>query len=395
MASSNRIPVVPDVLRWARESAGFTEGEAAQRLHVAEDRLREWESGIVAPTIVQLRSAAQLYKRPLAVLLLPSPPRDFMPMRDFRRLHAERFARWSPALTAEFRRAVSQREVVLEVLELAPDAVSTLGEQLQIDQTMAADAAGATIRSALAVETPRRGWSTPYDALNFWIGAAEANGILVLHTRGVDVAEMRGFSISERPSPLVALNGSDSPRARLFTLAHELAHLALNDGGLCDLHEVRRHQGAEDDLESYCNAVAASILMNRDSVLADPTVAQAARTYEWSLPELAQFSARYGTSSESFLLRLISLGRATWNLYWKRKPELEVEYQEARRREREAQREGSGGPSFYTVKARDLGHGYVSSVLEAFRSRVLSSSETAEYLDIRFEQIPRLEAALR
>jgi transcriptional regulator with XRE-family HTH domain len=86
MPASDRIPVIPDVLKWARESAGLDPARAAKLVGVSETTLERWETGELQPTIKQLRKAAAKYHRPLAVLLLPEPPHDFDAMRDFRRL---------------------------------------------------------------------------------------------------------------------------------------------------------------------------------------------------------------------------------------------------------------------------------------------------------------------
>ena len=85
MSPSERIAVVPDVIIWARESAGLAPDQAAKKLTVSVSTLDGWETGETPPTIKQLRKAAKTYRRPLAVLLLPSPPTDFLPLQDFRR----------------------------------------------------------------------------------------------------------------------------------------------------------------------------------------------------------------------------------------------------------------------------------------------------------------------
>ncbi|HET9059612.1 MAG TPA: hypothetical protein VFN61_06800, partial [Acidimicrobiales bacterium] len=95
------------------------------------------------------------------------------------------------------------------------------------------------------------------------------------------------------------------------------------------------------------------------------------------------------------LLRLISLGKADWDTYHLRKPEFEQQYEDARQRERERRRASDNGPSYYVVKARDLGHGYITTVLDAYEQRVISSLDAADYLEVRFDQIPKLEEAAR
>src|SRR5687767_11959169 len=132
MAELKRIPVVPDVLIWARKGISLSEEEAARRLQVSQDTLLKWESGELEPTISQLRKAAKLYRRPLAVLLLTEPPVDFDVLKDFRRGDVAN-PDWSHQLHAEFRRALSQREVFLELSELAPDTVPKVEWHLNLE----------------------------------------------------------------------------------------------------------------------------------------------------------------------------------------------------------------------------------------------------------------------
>jgi Zn-dependent peptidase ImmA (M78 family) len=110
---------------------------------------------------------------------------------------------------------------------------------------------------------------------------------------------------------------------------------------------------------------------------------------------LRPLSHRFGASSEAVLIRLIDVNKANWDLYAERKTEFETIYAERRRQEKEKRREREGGPSYYLVKARDLGHAYVSSVLDAYQSRAISSLDVTDYLNVRFEQLPKLRQALR
>jgi len=395
MSRSDRIPVVPAVLKWARESAGLDLPRAAKLSGVSQSTVESWETGNLQPTIKQLRTAAQKYHRPLAVLLLTVAPADFDAMHDFRRLDLAAGHEWSPRLHAEYKRALSQREVLLELAEVSPASLPTPGQQPAIASTAPIEDAGAMLRRALRLDETKPDWSQPLDALKACIRAVEALGVLVVQTQRVDVSEMKGFSVAEWPFPVIALNGGDWPRSRLFTLFHELAHIALNAGGLCDLHEVKGSAGRSEDVEERrCNQVAASALMPSGVFIADPLVSRVGNRHIWTVAELRDVSSRHGASAEAVLLRLVGLGLATWDLYWERKAELDKGYAEARDWERERRRQKKGGPSYYVVHARDLGHGYVTSVLDAFYSRAISSLDVADYLDLRFDQLAKLETAV-
>jgi Zn-dependent peptidase ImmA (M78 family)/transcriptional regulator with XRE-family HTH domain len=382
-----RIVVAKAVLIWARKTARLDEETASKRLGVSVENLLRLETGDVAPTLRQLRLAATAYGRPLAVLLLPEPPEDFDALRDFRAGHEARKGETSHALTVEYRRALMQREVILELADFGavPSAPATPTFAIGLDHP--AEDAGRLVRAWVGVD--RTAWPEPRDALAGWIAATEAQGVLVMQTHRVKPEEVRGFSVSEWPHPVVALNGSEFTRGRLFTLAHELAHLGLNAGGLCDLHEERRSDDLEDRIEMYCNAVAAASLMPRDAVLGVPAIARATAGHAWSTDDLDSLARPFGISAESLLLRLVGLGKATWDLYRGLKPEFQRLYGEAKDR----QRQSEGGPSYYVVKARDLGPGYIRTVLDAYRGRTITSFDVADYLDVRYDQIPRLEAA--
>jgi Zn-dependent peptidase ImmA (M78 family) len=395
MMASKRISVAPEVLEWARRTSGLDASTACKRIQVGEERILAWEMGTSQPTINQLRKMAKTYRRPLAVLLLPAPPKDFEALRDFRRTGDGGSRAWSPALHIEFKRALTQHEVILELAEIAPSSLHAGETRFKLPR-QASEEAGQELRTLLGMDRWKSTvWSDPRSALRTAIEAVEALGVLILQTRDVAISEMRGFSLSEWPYPVIVINGGDWPRPKLFTLLHELCHLAFNSGGLCDLHESHTKKPRDEDrLEHYCNEVAAIALMPRSKMLDDPDVQRGGSQHEWPLEELHRLSERYGASSEAVLLRLVGLQVATWDVYWRRKPELEQAYEDARQQQKDRQRKSKGGPSYFTVKARNLGHGYVNSVLDAFHAHAISSLDVADYLDIRFDQVPKIEQAV-
>src|SRR5437870_2691587 len=76
----------PEVVRWAREAAGFAAWEAAEKLGIPQQRLEAIELGDERFTFPQLRAAAILYKRGIAVFYLPGRPDETRPVADFRRI---------------------------------------------------------------------------------------------------------------------------------------------------------------------------------------------------------------------------------------------------------------------------------------------------------------------
>lgn len=387
--------VEPSVLRWARESIDLSAVAAARKLKLPDDRVEAWESGRERPTVAQLHRAAKLYRRSLGVFFLPAPPEGFDTLRDFRRLEGAGAGAWSPALHADYRRAHTQRDYVLELAELedvTPARDWRLTPLPEGDDAIAAAARGRLLAAA-PLQLPR-GAGSVYDHLNTWVAALETAGVLVMATAGGKVlpSEMRGFSLYFDDIPVIVVNGADAPRGRLFTLMHEYVHLLLHTEGLCDTVTDARATTPDRQLEARCNAIAAAILMPAAAVLARPEVqARRSGSTDWDYATLAAAAAPFGTSAEAMLRRLLTLGRVTSTFYSARRAEFLARYDEEQTRDRP-----SGG-TWYRNTVRDLGKGYVRLVADAHSRRVIDSYTAATYLNAKVSQIPKLAstAALR
>lgn len=199
MSQSTPALVEPAVLRWARVSIGLTQLAAARKIGVPDARVEQWESGEVPPTIAQLRNAARVYQRSLAVFFLPEPPADFDTMRDFRRHQGAETGEWSPQLHGEYRRALTQRDNALELAEIEDVRIPELWRMDSLpgsDERIAAASRAVLLETAPLPVPPDA--ATPYDHLNVWVAALEEAGVLVLATSGgrVSPREMRAFSLS-------------------------------------------------------------------------------------------------------------------------------------------------------------------------------------------------------
>jgi transcriptional regulator with XRE-family HTH domain len=263
---SIRAIIKPALLIWARQSLNLTVETAAHKIGVSSDKLIEWESGDSAPTIPQLRKAAEVYKRPLAVFFLAEPPTKFDALHDYRRLPGSAKPTQSPDLSLAVRLARSQREILLEVAEDAKIELPVIDVDLR-KWGNSAEAFAEEARKLLKVSLDVQfSWRQTYEALNNWVRALENIGVIVFQTGDVELSEMRGFAIYEKRLPVIVANAKDSPRGRVFTLLHEWAHLLLGQSPLCDLHEDRSSTTDEQRTEVFCNQVAGNILVPSDAL---------------------------------------------------------------------------------------------------------------------------------
>lgn len=262
-----RVPVQPLLLRWARERAGLELAEIAARF----PKLDRWEQGEEQPTLRQLENFAKALHVPVGYLFLPSPPEEDLPIPDYRTVASHGIHRPSPNLLdtihacqekqAWYRDfALSTRQTPVEFVGSVTVSTPPVSVARQMQNVF---------QLSLEERKACRSWE---DAQRFFCRQAERVGVLVMisgvvgsnNRRKLDPEEFRGFSLADKLAPLVFVNGADTKAARIFTLAHELAHLWLGTSALSDMGAAPRHtQGKE---ETWCNQVAAEFLVPREEL---------------------------------------------------------------------------------------------------------------------------------
>ena len=352
--------------------------EAAHKIGVKPEALAKWESGQQRPTVCQLRKAASVYKRPLAVFYLPEPPAEFDAMHDFRLLHGAGEQERSPELALEIRRATYRREVALELSHaMGEDVPEFTGRGTIRDDP---DDLARRVRASLGLsQYDQPVFRNEYHALHFWLEVIQARAVLVFQTSRVELNEMRGFSISERLYPAIMLNAKDAPRGRIFTLLHEYVHLFLHKGGLCDLAEAERHESDEQTTEAYCNRVAGAVLLPRQMLLADDLVKDRRRPGAWDDAELTALSVKYQISREVVLRRLVITGKSTPDLYAAKRQQWMKEYPRQKSR--------TGFITRAQESVRNNGVRFVRLVLRAYNDETISAGDVSEFLGIRLKHL--------
>ena len=354
MGQTARVSVRPEMIRWARERAGLR----VEDLLSSFPKLKAWELGEVQPTLRQLEDFARQVRVPLGYLFLDTPPKESLPIPDFRTVSGPP-RRPSPDLLdtiylAQQRQAWYREYLQTQGVEPLPFVGSAT---LQDDPEEVA----AAIRRTLGLDLEeRRAMRTWTEALRWLTERAEAVGVLVMSSgivgmntrRKLDREEFRGFALVDDLAPVVFINATDTVAARTFTLAHELAHIWLGQSGISN---PQIHVFPTEATERWCNQVAAELLVPRVSLLAEhrPT---------HPLQEEAQRLARlFKVSTLVILRRLYEVGRLSREAFW------ETYREECERLRDMERRTGIGGDFYrnlYARVSRPLVEAVVISTLE-------------------------------
>ena len=334
----NRVPVEPDLLRWARERAGYE----AEALTGRFPKLEDWERGEVKPTLKQLEAFAKATRTPVGFFFLADPPVERMPIPDFRTVANVHVGHPSPDLLDTVylcqQRQDWYRDFARSMHEPALDFVGSV--RLQDDLIEVAT----TMRHSLGLDLEeRRRLSTWTDALRRFIDQADALGVLVMvsgvvgsnNRRGLDPQEFRGFALTDSLAPLVFVNGADTKAAQMFTLAHELAHLWLGQSAVSD---AEARAAPDQEVERWCNRVAAELLVPL-SALRDELDERADLR-----DELQRLARRFKVSTLVILRRIHDAGQLAHDELW-----AAYDTELARLR---AMPRGSGGDFYLTLGAR-------------------------------------------
>ena len=316
MPKSVKALITPEVLKWAREKRIKLEIDyAAKKLKIDMEHLEAWENGTEQPTFAQLKKIAKLYRTHISIFYLPEPPTDFQPLTDYRVL-PEQIAideEQVYRLNANIVEAYERREMLIELYELLeqPTPEITLNVEGGTDQKRAAE----KITEFLAFNRAQlQQANDPYAALKFWKQTVEAKGVLVCQTSvnthlSVELETVRGFCIAQKPFPVIVVNPKDSPYGRIFTLIHELVHIALGESVIQNTDFEEENTPNLDPIEVFCNQVAAEVLVPENELLETVNL----EILEEDLPRISKF---FHVSPEVIMRRLLTLRKISRRNYY-------------------------------------------------------------------------------
>lgn len=376
--------VNPEILIWARETAGLDRTAAARKIGLnaargvsGADRLAAIEAGKEAPAASVLQRMAQQYHRPLLTFYMPETPRPADVGQDFRTLPAE--GGHSNALLATLLRDVKARQsLVRDTLEDEDDMaeVSLVGSQVGVRDPLAL--AAALVAEVGFDRREFRARGTADDAFAYLRALVEARGVFVLlagdcghWSTAIEVNIFRGFAIADLLAPFIVVNDQDAKSAWSFTLLHELAHLLLGETGVSG-------GPPESAVEKLCNDAAAAVLIDRAEIADLPLLGGAADVRQ--IDALAD-RARVSRTMIAYQLRLA--GRITAIRWEGLRDQFRTEWLAIKERDRERNRGKDGGPNWYIVRRHRLGAALLEVARRGMAEGSLTPTRAARMLGVK------------
>lgn len=379
--------VNPQVLTWARQTAGLQVEEAAHALGFADtrkrtaaERLLALESGVEEPTPSILQKMADKYRRTLLVFYLKEPPRTGDRGKDFRTVPGATPPLYNPLLDALIRDIRKRQDIVRAVREeVEAPPVDYVGSATLKDSVEGL-AKRITERLQFSLDEFRR-HPEPKDAFTYLRRKIEASGAFVLllgnlgnyHTN-IPADVFRGFAVADPIAPFIVINDQDARAAWPFTALHEFAHLWLGATGVSGA-------SVEARIERYCNDVAGEILLPAAEVTrllaglrrapfaeAVETITAFANERNISRAMVAYKLFRAEVISETAWRKLAEHFRQQWL-----KSQINTEPGDG----------SKGGPSYYVVRRHRLGDALLDLVRGSLGEGILTPAKAGLVLGVK------------
>lgn len=338
------------VLSWAARRARLDESTLTRRF----SKWGLWLKGEAQPTLRQLEELARLTHTPIGYFFLPEPPDLALPVPDLRTVRDRELREPSTELLDVIYLCQQRQDWYRDYSRLHGMVPLAFVGSASIDE--APEAVAQRMREAMSLSAEER-YQLPTwtDALRQLIAKAEEVGVLVMASgivgsnshRPLDVEEFRGFALADDLAPLVFLNGADSKSAQMFTLGHELAHIWLGTSGVSD---TDAGQIPDENIERWCNRVAAELLMPLEDTVAAYRVEEAVQE------QIQRLARQFKVSTLVALRRLFDAGFIDRASLWEY-------YRDEETRVRALERRVDSGGDFYRTLGARTGKRFARAIV--------------------------------
>ena len=367
--------VTPEIITWARGRLKWDHEKLAKRVGVNVRTLIAWETGDKRPTQRQATKLADKLYVPLGYLWLSAPPALEVPIPDLRTVSDVVAQPPSADFMDVLYDARRKQHWYREYLQSEGARPLLFVGRFPLKDNPRVNDVADDMRVTIGIGDARQEAKTSPQFLSFLAENAGKIGILVLQSgkvgdnthRTLDVDEFRGFALVDDFAPLVFINSADTLAARIFTLAHELAHVWIGESGISNPTTIGIVLQEDNRINRFCNQVAAELLMPVASFVNEW---QQDKTIEENIAALAGF---YHVSRLAVLIRAYEHELLPDKIY---------RLQLRRLRQWEGQNPKGGGGNFWNNFVASNSRALVHAVLTSAAEGRVSERDAATLLSL-------------
>lgn len=380
MNDNIHINVNHEVLVWARESLALNRAQASESTGISPKLMIQLESGEKQPTLEEIKAFSKTYKRTIATLLLNKPPKEKPLPTDRRTINSKELGQFHEKTIMAVRKARALAQSFVELREEMGVPFSKFKLSVSI-QDNPQEVAG-EIRQLLQLDEIR-GIENIRFALEAYIEKVETLGIAVFQL-SLTQDNLRGFAVVDDVIQIIGIKrGGEQAHSKTFTLFHELGHILLNEGALCDLSF-----NPQWEIEKWCNAFSAEVLVPTSEFLRMGLV----RKYQtrglklWEKKDLVDL-ANYFHVGPLVMLRSLLENGLTTKAFYKEKHEKWNKPQFGRAKNPE-------GRNLAKEAVQEKGKTYIGLAFKAFDQNRINIKDLSDFLGVKLSYIPKTRQLL-
>ena len=373
------IQVNNEVLRWARSTLAISRTKASESSGISIKRLEQLEEGEKQPLLEELKSLSKVYKRTIATLLLQTPPQEKPFPKDRRTVNSDELGNFHEKTILAIRKARAIVQSLIELKENQGQRVDTL----EFKATLKDSAYETAIKLRRKLKLDEVAQTDNNIAFESYLEIVESLGVCVLQL-SLTQDKLRGFSILDEQMPIIGIKRAELVTAKMFTLFHELGHIVLNEGGICDISFDPNAQ----QIEKWCNAFAAEILMPSQQLLKMRIVEHQIEIGEknWSKKDLIELGSHFHVGPLSILRRLLDHNLTTKVFYQER--------HNAWNKPSFGRSKNPEGRNIAKETIKERGRNYVRLAFKAFDQNKIDIKDLSDFLGIKLSYISKTRQLL-
>ena len=382
MQKSISIEVVPEVLKWLRQSSGWKIDEVSKRLGTTSETILEFEAGKKSPTLAQLRILSKSYKRPLASFFLSEPKKEKPLPKDYRFL-SNRANIFDKKTILAIRRSRSLQSIGKELsLNIRYETVTKAKKAVLTDNP---ELIAGEYRELFSLDFEKqRKLKDAYKLFGYLRDVLEDSNVLVFQF-SMPIEDARGFALADDLPSIIVINLKDSIEARLFTLMHEFGHILLGETVIDIPNESLENR---DNVERWCNRFSATFLLPKQSA------EELFKEYHGRLTEteiLNSLSRKYKVSKAVLLVKMLELDYISRQEF----DSVLARYVSKEGEKRTEEKKKMVGVTSDQRCLSEVGNKFVSLVANNFDRDFITYSDALSYLSIKSKNFDMVLAKAR
>lgn len=362
----------PKILEWARKEIGLSELEVANRFKKSEETIISWENGDDAPTFRQLSELANYYKRPLAAFFLPIIPPESPKPEDHRTLPGLTLGRFSKYTLIAYREVYNMVAEVQDLFDLLGNTTTFSLPTWTMEDNPEEKAI--LLRDSLNVpmEKQIKEMPTYHVALDKWRSVLFDHGIIVRICK-MPIEDARAFCLFRDRLSGIGLSNEDRDHGKIFSLFHEVCHLALKRPGVSGLSS--RGSSPNQAIEQYCDRFSASFLLPSSHHEVNNSIRELSTSLNYE--NTRKIANKFKVSKYVIIRRALDLNYISHDEYW----QIYNEFRGIDSKNRPKAGEDRGG-NYHATQISYNGKRFVALVMDALQKNQINSLDVKRLIGL-------------